>query len=289
MRDALADAGSPSFALLFATDDYLMDEVAVAATRALGGIPWAGVATPGVLHTKGMLEQGIAVGVVESELVRVRVGVASALSADPREAGRRAAREALADMPLPPENRSRLMLLFADPTSGDADVALAGAVSVGGAGIAWAGGGGGRTGVVFAHGRALRDSVLTIALDCVGRVGVGVQHGWEPTGAPTMVTRASGVVVAELEHRPALEIYREAVMAPADLGGRSFAEFAISHPLGIPQARGEYLIRDPVSVDANGAIELVASVPDGALIRVMRGTPELLVEAAGSAARSAKS
>jgi hypothetical protein len=66
------------------------------------------------------------------------------------------------------------------------------------------------------------------------------------------------------------------------------ASFAMTHPLGIPQADGEYLIRDPLSVDEAGALRFMSSVPDGALVRVMEGTPSMLVEAARVAASVAR-
>jgi hypothetical protein len=62
----------------------------------------------------------------------------------------------------------------------------------------------------------------------------------------------------------------------------------MTHPLGIPQADGEYLIRDPLAVDDAGALQFMASVPDGALVRVMEGTPTMLVEAARVAASMAR-
>jgi hypothetical protein len=131
--------------------------------------------------------------------------------------------------------------------------------------------------------------VVVVALDCRARFGVGIKHGWQPTGAPAMVTRAQGCVLERLEHLAALEIYRAAA---ADRGqsveGDGFAAFALAHPLGIPQADGEYLIRDPLDVDARGALRFMASVPDGALVRVMEGTPTMLIEAARVAASMAR-
>lgn len=292
-RTALAAATSPSLALVFSTFDYAPNEVAEAVTKELGNVSWAGLVTPAILSGREVMRRGIGIGVIDCPRVRVRVGIGDPLSANARTAGRTAALRALSDMPLPPADRSRAMLLFTDIMTGDAAEALHGAVSVAGAGIAWSGGGmgdaQGARAALFAEGRALRDHVVAIAIDCHSRVGTGVQHGWQPTGAPAMVTRVMGSIVERLEHRTAFEIYRAAAEERGEqVTEDTFTAFATRHPLGIPQADGEYLIRDPLYADAAGALHLVAGVPDGALVRVMEGTPAMLVAAARVAASMAR-
>lgn len=293
-RTALAGCASPALAFVFATFDYPVDEVVETMNEALGTVPWVGVVTPGILVGSRVLSRGVAVGIVDCDRVRVCVGAAGPMSGDAREAGRRAARDALSGMPLPPADRSRAMLLFSDTQGCDAAEVVHGALSVAGSGIAWCGGGtgslaAGRCSAQLAFGRALHDHVVAVTLDCPSRVGVGIKHGWQPTGAPAMVTRAQGCVVEHLEHGPAFEVYRTAAEDRGEhVDVERFADFATSHPLGIPQADGEYLIRDPLAVDAAGALRFLASVPDGALVRVMEGTPSMLVDAAREAASMAR-
>jgi hypothetical protein len=291
---ALAAATSPALALVFSTFEYPAEAVFRAATRNLGSIPWAGAVTPAILAGAHVVPRGVAVGVIDCERMRVRVGASGPQRTDARDAGRRAARDALTGMPLPPADRSRAMLLFCDTETCDAAEALHGALSVAGAGIAWCGGGtgasdSGTSSARFAHGRPFEDHVVAVTLDCHSRVGVGIRHGWQPTGPPAMVTGTRGCMLERLEHRPALEIYRAAAEERGQLvDGAGFAAFAMTHPLGIPQADGEYLIRDPLAVDEGGALRFLASVPDGALVRVMEGTPAMLVEAAHVAASMAR-
>jgi len=235
-RTSLDGCKSAAFALVFSTFDYSPSEVAAAVNQALGATPWAGAMTRAIVHGCHVIERGIAIGVIDSDQIRVRVGAGGPLSAGARNAGRNAALAALTDMPLPPPDRSRAMILFTDVTCGDAAEALHGALSVAGAGIAWSGGGAGEkegSAPLFANGHALRDHVVAIALDCHSRVGAGVQHGWQPTGPPAMVTRASGCVVERLEHRPAFEIYRSAAEERGEaIDAGHFGAFAVTHPLG---------------------------------------------------------
>jgi hypothetical protein len=293
-RSALSGCTSPAFALVFSTFDYPAEAVVEAVEHELGDIPWAGAVTPAILAGGRVLPCGIGIGVIDCDRIQVRVGAAEAMTKDARAAGSLAVREALTGMPLPPADRSRAVLLLCDTDRCDAAEAVHGALSVAGAGVAWCGGGTGNSSAglrsaQFAHGRALRDHVIAVTLDCPSRVGVGIKHGWRPTGPPAMVTRAVGCRLERLEHRPAFEIYRVAAEERGQLvDGASFVPFAMTHPLGIPQAHGEYLIRDPLTVSDEGALGFMASVPDGAIVRVMEGTPAMLVEAARVAASMAR-
>lgn len=293
-RTALAGARSPALALVFATFGYPAGVVAEAVGEALGALPWAGVVTPAILAGRQVLQRGVGVGVIDCALARVGVGVAGPMSAGARDAGRRAARDALAGMPLPPGDRSRAIVVFGETDGCDAAGALHGALGVAGSSVAWCGGGtgdhaGGARSAQLAQGRAYQDHILTVALDCHKRVGIGIKHGWQPTGPPAMVTRATGCLLERLEHRPAFELYRSAAAERGQhVDAEQFPRFARTHPLGIPQADGEYLIRDPLALTSEGAIRFMAGVPDGALVRMMEGTPTMLVEAARGAAEAAR-
>ena len=64
------------------------------------------------------------------------------------------------------------------------------------------------------------------------------------------------------------------------------ARLAITYPLGIKVSDlDEYLIRDPISADENGAITCAAEIPEGSEVRLMIGSKEKAVEAAEDAAR----
>ncbi|MDB4944940.1 MAG: hypothetical protein JWP97_4474, partial [Labilithrix sp.] len=140
-RSALGASTSPVLALLFSTFEYGPAAVSAAAQRELAEVPWAGVVTPAILAGPHIMARGVAVGVIDCERMRVRVGASGPRGTDVRDAGRRAARNALVDMPLPPADRSRAMLLFTDTDNCDAAETVHGALSVAGAGIAWSGGG----------------------------------------------------------------------------------------------------------------------------------------------------
>jgi len=141
----------------------------------------------------------------------------------------------------------------------------------------------------FALGRAWHDSVVVVAIDSDRPTSVGIRHGWHPYGPPTMVTRAHGATAVELDYRRAFDAYREVARNNGDdVTEREFARFAMTHPLGIPQPNGEYVIRDPLAVELDGSLRCVAEVPDGSTMRVMQGDRDDLLRAARAAASDAR-
>jgi hypothetical protein len=292
---AMRSSERPAFALVLSTDQYDADALAKALTRELAGVQWAGCCTAGVFAGSRLLRQGLVVGVVDSPSVRVGVGVAQPVSRDARRAGVLAAARALeAFPPSVPSGWSRALLVFPDALTGNAADVVRGAVEVGGTGVVWAGGGAGdnlrfvRT-AQFSGGCAYSDSAVVVAIDSPARMATGIRHGFRPYGPPTMVTRAEGMIVAELEYEAAFSVYQRTAQTRGhrvSLDG--FASFAMSHPLGIPQADGEHVIRDPLRVERAGGLYCVGEVPDGCLIRMMEGDHEGLIGAAREAATTAK-
>jgi hypothetical protein len=291
-RQALEGAEHPCVALVFATPRYDNDALAEAWSQAFGDVPWAGCSAVGVFAGVELLSEGVAVAVVDASDARARVGVAFGVAEDAQAAGQLAVGRALEGMPVTPAERRRLLVVLPDSSSGSAVDVLRGALREGGNGVVWAGGGAGdmtgeTTLVQFAEGSAHTDSAVVVAIDLPRAAGTGVAHGWRPFGSPAMVTRAERDLVAELEYRAAFDIYREAAaMNGNDLSVDGFGEYAMLHPLGIPQVNERYLVRDPVAV-VDGSLRCVAEIPEGALVRTMRAGRDDIVEAAGQAASAA--
>lgn len=290
--EALGHAPAAAFALVLCTDTYDVDALAAAVTRELGELPWAGCCGAGVFAGVEMLEQGVVVGVLDGTDASFGVGVGGPVSTSAREAGRAAVAEALAALGKRRAHRSFIVL--SDALTGDAASVIRGALQEAGAGAGWVGGGAGdnlrfvRT-AQFARGKAMHDSVVVVAIESDRPTSVGIRHGWHPYGPPTMVTRAHGATAVELDYQRAFDAYREVARNNGDdVTERDFARFAMTHPLGIPQPNGEYIIRDPLAVEPDGSVRCVAEVPDGSTMRVMQGDRDDLLRAARSAAGDAR-
>lgn len=128
------------------------------------------------------------------------------------------------------------------------------------------------------------DAALLIRLPLAS--GIGVAHGWEPISEPLKVTRATKNRVQELEWQPAFDVYRHQVESDA---GQAFSEdnfFAIAkgYPFGINKLASEVVVRDPLMLDDTQAMVCVGEVPEGSFVRILKGSSESLIAAAGEAA-----
>lgn len=115
--------------------------------------------------------------------------------------------------------------------------------------------------------------------------GLGVGHGWEPTGASMVVTEAAGNDVISLDWTPAMEVYRAVVERHA---GRPFdhADFyalASTYPLMLERVGGEGVVRDPLTALPDGRLRCAGDVQPHATIRVATGSPDSMLRAAGAA------
>jgi hypothetical protein len=121
------------------------------------------------------------------------------------------------------------------------------------------------------------------------RADLGVRHGWKAFKGPLVATRAVGNTLHQLNWEDALSVYGAHV--GAGLGERfdaaRMSEQSRAYPLGIRRLNKEFVVRDPVSVDSAGAIVCVGDVPENAVLSILRGEPDSLVEAAREAATQA--
>jgi len=289
-----ASTPAPTLALVMAAEPYPPEPLAAAVSAALGSIPWVGCCSTGVFAGSRLLREGLVVGLVSSPGARVGIGVEASLAGEGRRAGAAATVRALAGFPAAPAaGWTRALLVFSDASLGNAADVVRGALEIAGTGVVWAGAGvgGNRSSprAQLASGRAHTDSVVITAIDAPARLAAGICHGFRPYGPPTLVTRAQGPVAAELEYEPAFTVYQRAAQDHGDqVTPESFADFATTHPLGIPRADGEHVIRDPLRVETDGGLRCFGEVPDGSLIRVMEGDRDALLAAARTASADAR-
>ena len=286
-RRTLRDRGA--MAVVLSTRHYEAGDLAPAVHQALDGIPWAGGCFEGVFTADAILHRGVLIAIAEGEDMRVGIGVAGPVSDDPAGSGARAVANAIAALPTNGRRMHRTFIVFPDAKTGNAAAVVRGAALEGGSAVAWAGGGAMGEQPGFANGVAYRDHVVVLAVDAPQPFGTGLHHGWRPYGEPTMVTRARGNVAIELDYERAFDVYRRTAASRGDeVTTDDFPNFAMTHPLGIPQADGAHVIRDPLGVEPDGGLRCVAEVPDGCLVRVMQGDREELIDAARQAATGAR-
>lgn len=119
---------------------------------------------------------------------------------------------------------------------------------------------------------------------------LGVRHGWSQFHGPVVATRAEGNVILELNWHNAFEVYRDALAAFVHEPITRFNIFQItkSFPFGIFKEGQEDVVRDPVAVGDNGELICVGEVPENAVLNVLNGDADSLIEAAMQAAEDCR-
>src|SRR4051794_37001901 len=207
---------------------------------------------------------------------------AATTSAGLREAGAEAA-ACLGDVA---ERPHHALLLLVDSAGGDQQEVVRGAYSVAGAGVPLVGGGT----TAQLHGREVHAGVVAVAIGSEAPLGVGVRHGWTPTGEPMLVTRAEGRRVIDLDGRPALDAYLERLQAPpaGDPVREAMLALGRTYPLGLARRAGEAQVRALVSTDpADRTLTFLGDIPQGGLVWPMAGDAASALEATGDACAEA--
>jgi hypothetical protein len=120
------------------------------------------------------------------------------------------------------------------------------------------------------------------------RFGIGVQHGMRPCTEPARVTHAAGSVLARIAGRPAFEYYQEfALGRGVKLVRQEAAPFMMNHELAIHSGKVAK-IRAPLSVNADGSLNMAAEVPKGSLVSVVDSDEAGLTTAARDAGEEAR-
>ena len=268
----------PSLVLLFPDVQSSVAQAVGEARRAAPGCHVAGMSSRGVLsldgsHTGGCSATAFGPG------VEVGLGFAGRASEDPREAGRAAAAMATEGLTLVPGHA--VLLLFIDPTSGDESAAIDGAYSVVGGRVPLAGGGAnGPNPLLIADDFQGEDAVVAVAVCSPAPVAVGVAHGCRPVSEPAIATRTEGRALRELNGRPAEEVYLEGLGRSAPLDDGAFETFAVLHPLGQPELRGQLRLRHVLGRAEGGGLECAAAIPANAAVWFTEQTRETIVASA---------
>ena len=116
---------------------------------------------------------------------------------------------------------------------------------------------------------------------------VEVGHGWEPISKGHFVTQVDKNVVKEIDYKNAFDVYEELInphMKAEVFNQDNFFEVAQSFPLGIKKIDGDYVVRDPISVNDDGHLVCVGELDEGDHIDILHGKPNALITSSGATA-----
>ena len=299
VESALAELGAARPSVVFAFPTPAEDlESDVALAQSLTAAPVVGMTGNAVLTADGAHE-GACSALALAAPVQAAVRVEASASADPREAGRRAAAGALSAVDS--SSGSLVLVMLVDTRSGDQAEAIAGAYEAAGPAVPLAGGAaGGADPFQLAEGRVYTDSVVAVALVSPGPIGVGIAHGCQPRSAPSIVTKADGRTVLQLDGRRAEDVYLEKLgFADVALSDEEFEAVSVVHPLAQPELSGDVRLRHVLGrtpdgglvcathLPANAAVEYTDEEPDGIVVSAWDGVSDALRRLGGAPARAA--
>jgi hypothetical protein len=286
VEGAIAALGrKPGLVLIFPAGDVDPDAAAYEAQAAAGGALVAGMTGTGAIDADGLVKTGCSAIALSSSL---STGVGAVEADDARTAGREATAKALAAID---DAAHGAVLLFVDSESGDQAEFVAGAYEVAGGRVPLAGGAaGGAVRARFADGRALSSGVVAVAIGSSAPIGVGVAHGCVARGAPSIVTRAEGPNVIQLDGRPAETVYFEKLGVDAgDIDDAEFEELAMVHPLAEPELSGAVRPRYVRARGPGGTLVCATSIERNAAVAVCDQTPDTIIQSARAAVEDATS
>jgi hypothetical protein len=275
---AALEGGRPAAILVFPTpSDELEPDFALAQT--LTAAPLVGMTGNAALAGRGALESAcsaLALGAPLQVSVRVETGA----SEDPRLAGHRAASGALAATDS--SVGSRVLLMFVDTRSGDQAEAIAGAYEAAGPSVPLAGGAaGGPEPAQLADGKVYTDAIVAVVVASPGPIGVGIAHGCQPRSAPSIVTKADGRIVLQLDGRRAEDVYLEKLdFADVALSDEEFEAVSVVHPLAQPELSGDVRLRHVLGRTPDGGLVCATYLPANAAVEYTDEEPEGIVVSA---------
>lgn len=263
---AVTRSGQAKLAIVLATSHYDCTEVLAGARSALGRSQLVGASCEGFFSEQGFFEKGIAVLTLAGEELSVSTALIEGQNIDAGIVGQR-----IGETLLTADSSDGAVICFADSFEGQGTQLLDALYDTVGAEFSYFGGGAGNSrdssNSWQMTERGLVSQGISASLIRGCRLSSGVGHGWVPSGSPLVITRAEGRVVFELDGRAALDVYAERLGGIAD---DTFADTFMRHPLGICYGPDRFIVREPLQIVQDAALQFISDVPNQAVAYIMK-------------------
>jgi hypothetical protein len=277
-------ADRPKAAIVYMTMNHDQPVVLEGLRAALGpGVPVLGCTVQGVVSNGELTEEGLAVGVMAfgGSALNCTAAIEREVQQDTRAKGRALAQSLKRGLDAHP----KIVITLYDPLCGlDVETLLEGMrleldcpLVGGGAGQPW---GPPVQTFQFWNEEVLSHGAVALAFDGPFSTEIGICHGAAPTGIKSVVTKANGNQVLEIDGRRASEVWRQATgCEESDLVHQShMASWAI----GLERKSAtvsDRVIRGAFGfVPETGAMVLQAAIPEGSDVMVYHRTSETVLK-----------
>ncbi len=292
-RQAMEGLGgsAPNILFVFSSIQYDQEEVLAGVKNVVPHTPIVGGSAAGEITSSTTVFDAINIMAIATDQITFAIGCGEGVSKDSFKAGAMAAASVIKNNN---GKKPDLFIMLPDGITGNGAAIVEGVKSTLGKSFPIIGGSLGddyrfQKTYEYCDGKVLSDAVVGIGLSGDFSFGFGIRHGWEPVGLPLKVTKTDGVILQEVDGKPALNVYEEYF-------GKDLPEFikeplarmAYTYPLGlVVEGSSELLIRDPVIANKKGEITMAAAIPEGTTIRLMIGDRDAAIRAAKAAAETA--
>lgn len=293
VRMALADhdATAQDLVMVFANTDYDVEALYRAAAAEAEPAGVFGCTSSGAFTQSEQLPNGCVGALLKADQSSFGVCHVERDEADIAGSARRAAEHARARAG--ERHANSVLLLLTDGLTPDQREVARGAYEVTTAVIPFVGGAAGdnltwEQTPTFGDGRVLTNGIVAVWINSARPMAVSVDHGWRPVGKPMLVTRAEGTIVHELDGTPAVDAYLAEQGGALDRSDAGFFRAVMSNPVGLPNARGRYDVRQlHAYLPAGGGINFNTGISEQSILQVMSTDDEALIQGARRAAQDA--
>ncbi len=276
---------APDAVVLFASARYQHERMIAALHDTIHPRILVGSSSAGEF-IKGSFAEGSACAVgLRSENLRFSYGLGRGVAADRAKV----AREIAAGFSAPDERFPyRAALVMTDALAGHGDELVEQLVLATDARLQFFGGGAGDDALfqrtcVFAGTQVFSDAAVGLEISSTKPIGIGVSHGWQPSGSPLRVTVADGARLMTLNAKPAVEAFLQHAQATGQVFDTANPmPFFLHNVIGIASPAG-YRLRVPLAINADGSLQCASEVPVGALVSIMAPSEPSAARATGEA------
>lgn len=270
--------------LIISSFHHPIQQILSGASALLGDVPLLGFSSSTEISNAGPMQRSAVVALLSGEEIHARCDFFPTFGEDSRGAAQNLAQS------FQLYQAQGTLLVIADGFVGDAKH-LCAALPTGKYNLAGCLAGGslhhGRTYQI--GGRQSGSGGLAAAL--IGgkiSIGVGLAHGWKPTGLYASVTRSNGAWVRGLDNQTAAETYAQMFQYPMrDWLHPPLNELVRLYPLGVEQKDSSMLMRAPLRMEADGSLRMHTIIPEGSAVHFMTGSRHHCLDAARQAAAQA--
>ncbi|MDD4910639.1 MAG: FIST N-terminal domain-containing protein [Candidatus Omnitrophica bacterium] len=141
----------------------------------------------------------------------------------------------------------------------------------------------------YFNNELLSGSYVALLLGGGVSFGFSVHHGFKPLGRPRGITSSKGNVIFEIENKLAVKVYEDYFARKLPELKKDIRYISVLYPIGIdmPQEE-EYLLRNVISLEENGAIICGADLPQQSSMRLMIATEESCLKSVKQSAIEAR-